>query len=274
VLIIVCGMPRSASTLQYQLACEVVERAGAGSRLGWDWPAARPELASAPRPMHVVKVHEPNPAVESRLACGHVRYLYTYRDVRDAAASVAQWKGREHGTPEAAAQWIRWAEHFMSRPNVLVARYEDWTRDIPGEIRRVERFLGLTLSDADRARLARDLSIEGQKELIERELVATGRDLDPRTLVWRAQVQDARVGKWRDFFDAATLDRFDELCGHWLRARGYAPARAAWGESLGPGRRDRAVTASPVRTDARPPRPVPATGASAPTSAARGSGSR
>lgn len=226
-LIIVCGMPRSASTLQYQLACEVVERAGAGTRLGWDWSSAEPSMADQPRPMHVVKVHEPNPEFESRVAGRHVRYLYTYRDVRDAAASVAQWKGRGHGTPEAAQQWIRWADHFMSRQAVLVARYEDWTRDIAGEIRRVEAFLGLALSDADRRGIARALSLEGQKELIERRLLATGRNLDPHSLVWRSQIQDARVGKHREFFDADTLDRFEALCGPWLRARGYAPTRAA-----------------------------------------------
>ncbi|MBM4107897.1 MAG: sulfotransferase domain-containing protein [Phycisphaerae bacterium] len=220
-LLVVCGMPRSASTLQYQLVSEIVERTGAGRRLGWDWPAASPGMADAPRPMHVVKVHEPNPSFESRLDPRFLRYFYTYRDVRDAAASVAQWKGPAHGTPEAAAQWIRWADHFTGRPGSLRSRYEDWTRDIPGEIRRVESFLGLALPEPDRRSLAQTLSIEGQKDLIERELVSAGRDLDPRSLVWKQQIQDARVGKWRTFFDRATLDRFDALCGEWLAAHGY-----------------------------------------------------
>lgn len=228
-LLIVCGMPRSASTLQYQLVCEVVERTGAGTRLGWDWGVASPGMADAPRPMHVVKVHEPNPAFESRLDPRHVRYFYTYRDVRDAAASVAQWKGPEHGTPEAAAEWIRWADHFTTRPGSLRSRYEDWTRDIPGEIRRAEAFLGLALTDVERDEVAETLSIKGQKELIERELVSTGRELDQRSLVWRQQIQDARVGKWRTFFDGPTLERFDALCGDWLERTGYE----LWAESVG-----------------------------------------
>lgn len=220
-LIVVCGMPRSASTLQYQLACEIVERAGAGSRLGWGWEKVDPAMAGDERPMRVVKVHEPCAEVEARLDERFVRYLYTYRDVRDAAASVIQWKGEGHGTPEAAGAWVAWADHFMSKPRCLRARYEHWTRDIPGEIRRTEAFLGLRLGEKDRSAIAELLSIEGQKELIERTLVRTGRELDETSLVWRNQVQDARVGKWRTFFDAATRRRFEEVCGAWLERNGY-----------------------------------------------------
>ena len=39
-----CGMQRSASTLQFQIAAELVERAGLGERVGWVRPEQFPRL--------------------------------------------------------------------------------------------------------------------------------------------------------------------------------------------------------------------------------------
>jgi hypothetical protein len=88
-------MPRSASTLQFNLTWKVVEGAGAGSRVDWrtpaEWQVASDELRAMvhDKGMHVVKMHFPPDNVR-RIAeeSDRVRYVYVHRDIRDVVYSM------------------------------------------------------------------------------------------------------------------------------------------------------------------------------------------
>lgn len=222
-LVIVCGMPRSGSTLHYQIACAVVERTGLGRGLGWNWDALL-AAKSAPRPRGVVKVHDPNPEVEATLDHDDTRFLYSFRDIRDAAASFVDTFG--HAERNAfrvrIREWVRWFDHFASRPHVMLSRYEDFAngeRGIGRETRRVADFLGAPLPAGVEQRIAESLTIERQRERIaSADQVAPW---DPVSLLHRNHIRDARSGKWKDRLSAESLAIIDEEAGGWLRRMGY-----------------------------------------------------
>lgn len=226
--LICCGMPRSASTLQYQLFDKVVQLSGIGVHVGWSWDRVSPRKSSAGHPLYVVKVHEPNPDLEKQLDPDHLLYAYTYRDIRDAAVSMIQWKGDHFNTVEWVRKWIEWSimcfRHFTSKRHVFVSRYEDWTRDIPNEIRRVEEFLGVNISQDKKDELARHLSLKGQTEYIRKELLEKKRNVCSEMLLNIFQIKDAKIGKWRTFLSHEQIRVFDELASDWLIEQGYKPA--------------------------------------------------
>ena len=227
-LIFCCGMIRSGSTLQYQIASGVARLAGAGEGAGWDWDKVRPEMASADRPVFVVKVHTPNPAIESSLDLRNVRYVYSHRDVRDAMASYIQKDGpvTDERFEELLLEQLASYEHFTTRRGAHVAPYEALTRDIPGEARAIERLMGVTIGDQARADLCAGLRLDRQRERIASRPWRPGEQWDEETLLHHNHIRDGASGKWREVLTPAQRDIVRRVAGDWLRARGGLSQRS------------------------------------------------
>ncbi len=233
-LVVCCGMPRSGSTLQYQIACELIEAAGAGRRPG-TWPSPiEPEMARMPRPVHVAKLHDPDPRLDA-LDPRWTRYVYVYRDVRDAIASHLQ-KIRAAGEPDippaqigevVRRRMLEPFERFASIPGALVSRYEDLVADVPREVRCIAEAIGLEADDALARAIGARLDLPAQRRYIERHPWGDGERWDDRTLLHRNHISDARVGKFHDVLSEDQIREVERVAGAWLRDRGYDPATAA-----------------------------------------------
>lgn len=226
-LIICCGMNRAGSTVRYQIARHLVEKAG-GTVLGWGWDNVKAKHSRSDG-LFLAKVHERKDKIERKLRPAGTKYAYSYRDIRDVFASRKFFSG-DSGPDEIrriARELIDRDEHFRSRPNVLVSRYEDWLDDLEGEIERYEEFLGIPLTDEERADLADRLSIEKQKKYIEQlsdenMMDAEGRyRIDRETLLHKGHVRDGAAGKWRDVLTREQIDAIHEAAADWLVANGY-----------------------------------------------------
>jgi hypothetical protein len=223
--LICCGMPRSASTLQYQMFARLIELSGTGVLCGWGWEKIISQPLQDNGRWFIVKVHEPHPEVESQLDPDQTYYAYTYRDLRDAAVSMIQWKGDQFHNIVWMRHWILWNlrcyHYFTRKPHLFLARYEDWTRNLAQEINRAEDFLGIRLDHTDREALAWYLSLEGQREYIRKELLDKTRQACSIMLLNTEQVRDARIGKWKGFLSLEQIRLFDELARDWLLTQGY-----------------------------------------------------
>lgn len=212
-LVICCGMPRSASTLQYQMASELVEALGVGRRAGWDWPAVEPSMAEAARPIRVVKVHDPNPELERKFVATATRYIYSRRDVRDAIASYTQKEGQR--SPEQIAalarRWLSAGAWFTSRPNCLIAEYESLRDDPIGELRRIEAHLEASLEPRLRRRIVQRLSIEAQRRRLDAGRWRNREPWDDWTLLHPNHIGDAETGKWRALLTDEQIDAIDQV---------------------------------------------------------------
>lgn len=223
-LILVCGMQRSGSTLHYQIAKELVERLGAGTALGWSWDLVTPTLTRDGAPPSVVKVHSPSEPHERLLDQTRVRMLYSYRDLRDSMASLVQKRG-DLGS-DAFAWNVRDAldsyAHFTSATHVLTSRYEDFTRDISGEIDRIGAFLGLRPSPALRDELVEGLGLDAQRRRIASVEWREGQAWDPRSLLHHNHIRDGAIGKWRTVLTPEQIATVHAMAGPWLVKMGYA----------------------------------------------------
>jgi hypothetical protein len=225
-------MYRSGSTLQYQIASALVEAAGVGRRLGWDWASADLSLAKPGASFGVIKVHEPHPeqGVEAGLAPEGVRYIYSHRDLRDVVVSFAAKVGVDLKEPpdEQNTAWMgvmmRAHAHFTSRKRVLVRGYDEIVRDVAGEVRVIRDFLGLRVGDAACRAIAADVSVEKQRERMAAAAPAGEGELkwESTSLVHHNHIRDGRSGQWLKQLPPAWVEHVERRYGEWLRVNGYA----------------------------------------------------
>jgi hypothetical protein len=152
-------MMRSASTLQYNLVCEMVESTFSGRREGFYWKnELESKLGDLSRwsedgSIHVIKTHW----LPSRLLGEHpaVRVCYTYRNLLDVALSLKRlrsksvsseenWQAIIHHLDEAVSTYYALKQH----PDVVWQRYEEILNDQRAAAQELARTLGLPVSEA------------------------------------------------------------------------------------------------------------------------------
>ena len=143
------GMLRSGSTLQYNMAAELVERHKIGKREMWiDDHSGYFANAPGGADLIVFKSHLLSPQIEERVKGSGSIVLTCFRDVRDCVASWQVKTGSklslEDGLSCAAgaiSNFALWEE--IDCPRKLVSRYEDFVGNVAGETRRIAGLIGL-----------------------------------------------------------------------------------------------------------------------------------
>lgn len=223
-LIVVCGMHRSGSTLQYQIAAELCESQGPLTRHD-SWKTVSPETSHDPVNRHIVKVHWPARVLERKLNSENVRYIYSYRDVRDVLASFIG-KGVElppNKAQETIEQELAAFQVFTNRKHVLITKYEEFVGDVPGLIDTIGRFLSIDVSRELRRDLANRLHVDRQRAEVERLMKQNdAKILSETSRLTRHHVGDARIGKWRDVLPEDVQQMSCRVAANWLAQQGYA----------------------------------------------------
>jgi hypothetical protein len=226
-LVVCAGMRRSGSTLQYNIARQLARNADAGQGYGlWDRLAQLRERAAPADAMAIVKEH----AFDARfagLSGVDTRIVYSYRDLRDVLVSFFQVQGPAGGNWPAHARRLLRAtlDDFTAwtrQPGVLISKYEAFTGDIPGEVRRIASHLGIAVNGNEVSAIAERVSVEAHRKIIEvLGLENPGESMDPVTLLKKGHLAGGEIGKWRARLDADQLRLVQELAGDWLSAHGY-----------------------------------------------------
>lgn len=251
-LLLVCGMHRSGSTLVWQIARQLVEgQPGLRNPRGIsteEYPAA----AANPDELLMAKVHF-RPALDrGDFPDDGARYLYTYRDPRDVVASLFR-KGRaKPEDPERGARnsrlivrrELRGDEFWTSRSNVWIGRYEDFRDDVPGLVRQLAGYLDVPVDEARVTAIARDVDLAAQTE---RAKAAKEHGVDDDLRVTSNHITDGREGAWRDTLTSEELVAIEAEGARWLVEHGYTVETAV-------GRR-KTVDLRESPPPARPPRP-------------------
>ncbi|WP_417250206.1 sulfotransferase domain-containing protein [Celeribacter sp.] len=173
-LLICCGMPRSGSTLQFNIAWKTARAARTGDRVAWrssdDWAHSDAELArleAAPE-LHVIKMHFP-PDNLRRLAetGGRVRFLYVHRDLLDVVYSMkTKFDFSISRALDRVGQALDAEDWLLSRPSehVLVQDYTLLLNDLPEAVRQIATFSDAPLSETTVEEISRSLSIDSAYE--------------------------------------------------------------------------------------------------------------
>jgi hypothetical protein len=236
------GMPRSGSTLQFQLTAHLVEHAGLGSRVEWVRPEEFPRLrdtGASARGWKVFKTHTCTPEIRAEFEAGNAKGVYVFRDVRDVLASRMRKAG--------VAFDRLWEDGFLDRvltgfdrwtsiEAVLVSRYEEMVADLPGEVGRIAAHLGIAVVRDDCERVASEYTLARQRERI-RQAEATGRLqrlqglsilYDPVSNLHVDHIRSGRSGEWRTVFARAEVAMIEDRTKEWLVANEYALSLSAW----------------------------------------------
>lgn len=228
-MLILCnGMLRSGSTLQYNLAAEALEAAGPVHRVGFLGAVHEPRVERRLAAMrdsdgvHIVKTHEaPLPPA---FYTATVRTLFSYRDLRDVAASIRKkWQKSFDEIVADLEGTLRIHRQIAERPGVLVQPYSLLHGDMPQALAQISHHLGVTPSprDAD-AILARNAldsvvrHIEARKR--NRVLALLGHftarfDFDREKMLHNDHVSRTRgeSGDWARLFTAEEIRTLEAL---------------------------------------------------------------
>jgi len=238
------GMPRSGSTLQFQITAHLVEQAGLGHRVEWVPPAEFPRLreryGAAPG-WKVFKTHICTDEVRALLDAHEAKGVYVYRDVRDAVVS----RMRERQEPFAHV----WQRGFLARvltnfdswtstPGMLVSRYDEMIADVAGEVERIARHLGISVGRDHCARVAAEYTIDRQRARIRdveaRGALARSGDIayDPVSNLHVRHIASGGHGEWRGVLSSEEVAMVEDRAKQWLVANGYPLALSAWRRAL------------------------------------------
>ena len=237
-LILVCGMHRSGSTLVWQITRQLVDgRPGLRNPRGIE-PDAFPAAAADPDDLLLAKIHYRGSLKESDFPDEGVRYLYTFRDPRDVVASLFR-KGRfKPGNPKRGPQnsrliarrELRGDAFWRARKGLWVGRYEDFQGDVPSLVRELARFLDIEIDEQRVAQIAADVDIEQQQERVWESRTS---GVDPDLRVTANHITDGRHGAWRDTLTPEETTAIENECAEWLVRHGYVVETPAGQRKLG-----------------------------------------
>lgn len=231
-LVVVCGMHRSGSTLVAQLAkgllsgCTPLSVSNNGLGDSIEEMHAR---AEDPNQTWLAKVHIPRRVLRRALPDKGAKYLYTYRDVRDALASA--WRknrflfGSEDRGAQIAAQFVKEeisiGSVFEDRRHCWIGRYESIVNDLPCLVDDLAGFLNVSVSAENRQRLVEEASPQKQRE---RSLQVSSGDRSVRleTFITTNHITDGRSGAWKETLSVEEAIAAEEAGREWLKAKGYA----------------------------------------------------
>lgn len=230
-LVVVCGMHRSGSTLVAQLAKGLLSACGkltiSDNGLGHSVEEMKAR-ARDPERTWLAKVHIPRRVLRRALPDDGARYLYTYRDVRDALASA--WRknrflfGSEERGAEIAAQFVREEIEigavFEDRRHCWIGRYETIVNNLPSLVDDLERFLDLSTSAALKQELVAEASPEKQRQRSQQ--VSSGdRSVRLDTFITTNHITDGRFGAWKETLSVEEAIAAEHAARSWLRQKGY-----------------------------------------------------
>ena len=225
-LLVVCGMHRSGSTLVWQIARHLVsDQPGLRNPRGLStsqFPAAAADCDD----LLMAKVHF-RPALErDDFPQVGAKYLYTYRDVRDVMASLYR-KGRakpedpERGPRSSrlgARRELRGDTFWRSRDSVWIGKYEQFKDDVPQLVRDLADFLEVDVTSQRVDAIVADVDMQAQQS---RAVDAKAHGVDDDLRVTSNHITDGRMGAWRDTLTPEELIAIEAESAGWLVEHGY-----------------------------------------------------
>lgn len=225
-LLVVCGMHRSGSTLVWQIARQLLDGTDGLRNPRGIATSEFPSAAADGSDLLMAKVHfRPSMAREDFPDEG-AKYLYTYRDPRDVIASLYRKARFKPDDPERGARNSRLAVRrelrgdafWRKKPDVWVRRYEDFKDDVPALIRDLAGFLAVQVDDQRVAEITAEVDLAAQAE---RAVQAKRHGVDDDLRVTSNHITDGRQGAWRDTLTDAEVVAIEGESALWLVEHGY-----------------------------------------------------
>ena len=232
---------RAGSTLQFQIAAQLVEEAGLGKRVEWVKPPCFPKLRE--KYAHytgwkVFKSHICMRPMVREFRRKNALGVYVFRDLRDVFVSATRKDSKSFEQ--------LWEEDYLDvclqnfqkwtrLPRVLVSKYEEMIADLPGEVARIAAHLGLSVDRDACERIASAYSLDQQLMRIERfkrtsaseQRYTEGPIFDSVTLLHTNHIQSGRSGEWAQVLSLSQAGMIEGRARNWLKSHGYEVTNAS-----------------------------------------------
>ena len=229
------GMRRSASTLQYHLAKDLVELAG-GIGVGFvTWQKLQEvyHKYDGKYPYVVLKSHTflgsfvmfDNLSLESR-----AKILHIHRDMRDVAASLLDrnkftetWEQVIENIPVILNETKQWA---YLESDIYISRYEDMITyyQLIERTLEIKKFLQLDFHHPlnvsghfNMVDIARNHTLESHQELISEQ----SEEYNKQTLFWKNHIDEGKIGRYKDELTEEQIAEVEKIAGEWLKENNY-----------------------------------------------------
>lgn len=244
-MIIVCnGMLRAGSTLQYNLACALLEKYSLCSREGFFTSDQIDNLKESMSEweeediFHVLKTHELHPFFKERAPSGRIKILYIYRDIRDVAVSVKlKFKRTDKELVRDLDAAVMIFNELCSTEGVLWQKYEEVVGDLSSAIKSQAAFLGLKPSEDVVHQVVEECSMPEAKRSTDSLLMVTMRFVqqalhkigvrftyyDKHSLLHPDHISKNRgaIGIWQQELAEEEIAMLTERYRVWLHKAGY-----------------------------------------------------
>ena len=229
-------MIRSGSTLQYQLANEILAKAGPVQKLGFIFPDKQVPAESSQGAPGSCKLHHWDEKLGAKLIAHEAIGLYCFRDLRDVAVSAMRkfnisfeelWEKRWLHTA------VRDGERWLDMPNVYSAKYELLVNELVAETSRIAAWIGLRLETRTIAAIATDHSFDAQKRRFGLAKPDSTLGYDAESLLHSNHLHEGAVDGWRKILSDEQAKLIWGEFKEWFELRGYTdgtdqtPASAA-----------------------------------------------
>jgi hypothetical protein len=231
-LVICCGMMRSGSTLQYQLAVAIVEKRALGCGLGEARNSNCQDLITANfnNQIQVVKVHQFShlQGAKEAVAQGQATCIYIYRDIRDVTVSLMKMRKWNFdrlifGSKE-IQQCLKDFNLWTSIPEIYISSYENMMQDLKQEVARIAQHLKIELSPEEITEIAQNHSLQQQKNKIKTWKWESGKNsgnYEPKTLLHYNHINSGKSQQWRDSLNQIQLGYLESIAKKWMETQGY-----------------------------------------------------
>lgn len=213
------GMIRSGSTLQFQIAYQMLTRRKICRR----WTYLVPERLErklrrldGTQVSGLAKTHVLTPSAMKFLQQGKAKALYCFRDLRDVAVSGMRAFGYDWARFKAdrlLEDAVTAEQVWRAQPGLLVQRYEQFMTDLPAAVTEIAQHLEIELEPREAARIARKLGLDRQKQRLKRWKAAF--------FASATHIHHGEVGSWRHQLSPAVADEITTKYSGWLTAHGY-----------------------------------------------------
>jgi len=221
------GMPRAGSTVQYQLAAELVERFNKGYRMGWFPPGNLDDYLRRHSPMSewwVIKTHVCTPGVRQRAKAGKAKSLFIYRDLRDVVVSFMfkhHWGFDQTMADPTFKQMVEHSSEWEELLGCLSFRYEDYYDNWAEMVEQISEHIGLKVSHIRAQTISATVSLSAQH--IRTTTIPSKQPYDEKHLLHRGHISqtNGKPGAWKKLLAPAQADKVVQQYHDWMEAHGY-----------------------------------------------------
>jgi hypothetical protein len=200
--IICCGMPRSGSTLQYQIVKEILEKNGFINNYGWlnkdDMSGFFTLQKNNYKKPILIKVHDFHPIFLEERIFKNSLFIYVHRDVRDVFIShMNKWKFnfdkliKSNFLDEIENNYFEWINFKRS----YKTDYTNLTNNTKEQVVEISKYLNLELNNEEALLISEKLSIDKQKEYI--KSISTDQLYDNNELLHWNHINSGESNQWR-----------------------------------------------------------------------------